>query len=231
MKQVKLFGLAALAALMAMAFSGVSSAIAQKTTVCGSDGTNCGGTHVHEVSVGKAKLLSSLPTIECNSLFLGDAESSEGVPLVINGHYTYTSCNNFCTLSEPAGTEFRLELLRTASELGAATGEGEVHVTCPFINCIYNGEGLEGHVLGPLTSSSANGNTVISGQETNKVSGSCPEAAFLDFTGTPLIATYIKAMICSEAGVNSGHFLSEGDGVECTNFHETKIGNYELELI
>jgi len=221
MNQLKMFGLAALAALMAMAFVGASSAMAEGTSLCSADESTCASgniiTHVHETSVGKAKLLSSLPTIECTALFLGDTLSGTDAPLVINGKFTYSSCNNFCTVTEVSGTEAKVEVLKTASELGAVTGEGEVHVSCPFINCTYNGEGLEGHALGPLTSSSENGNVNISGQETNKVSGSCPETAFLDITTTPLVKTYIALppMSCVEIRTGeSDHFLAVS-GNEC----------------
>jgi hypothetical protein len=197
-KQIKMFGLAALAALMAMAFVGASSAMATgSTALCATEASPCASpiTTIHETSVGKAKLLSTLPTIECNVLFSGTAANGGlGQPLVINGVFKYSSCNNFCTVEEVKGTEAKIEVLKTATELASVNGEGEVHVTCPFINCVYNGEGLEGDARGPLNSpASANGSVVISGQETNKVSGSCPEAAFLDITTTPLSATYISS--------------------------------------
>jgi len=196
-KPIKMFGLAALAALMAMAFVGASSAMASSTALCATEGATCASpiTHVHETSVGKAKLLSSLPTIECNALFLGDAVAGLASPVVINGKFTYSSCNNFCSVNEVTGTEAQVKILKeVGSELASVTGEGEVHVSCPFINCVYNGEGLEGDARGPLNSpASANGSVVISAQETNKVSGSCPESAFLDITTTPLSATYLSA--------------------------------------
>jgi hypothetical protein len=190
-KPIKMFGLAALAALMAMAFVGASSAMAESTTLCTGEGTGCGVTHVHEVSVGKGKLKSSLPTIECNVLFLGDALSGLAAPLVIHGQFTYTNCNNFCKVKEETANA-TIEVLKTASELGSVVGEGLVNVNCPFINCNYVGTGLEGHALGPLTSSQANGSVVLTEQNTEKESGSCPEEAFLTLTTTPLSATYIS---------------------------------------
>ena len=195
MKPIKMFGLAALAALMAMAFVGVSSAMATgSTALCASEQATCSSpvTHVHEVSVGKGVLKSSLPTIECNVLFLGDAlNSGLGNPLVIHGQFTYTSCNNFCKVKEETANA-TIEVLKTASELASVTGEGLVNVTCPFINCNYVGTGLEGHGLGPLTSSQANGSVVLTEQYTEKESGSCPEEAFLTLTTTPLSAPYIS---------------------------------------
>ncbi len=197
MKPIKMLGLAALAALLAMAFVGASSAMAEPTLLCSNDSeeTCTEVTHVHETSVGKAKLKSSLPTIECNALFLGDVVKNGTSPLVINGTFTYSSCNNFCSVKEENGPA-EIKVLRTASELSAVTGEGLVHVSCPFINCNYVGEGLEGHGLGPLTSSQANGSVVITEQGTEKESGSCPSEAFLTITTTPLSATYVKTHRC-----------------------------------
>jgi hypothetical protein len=198
-----MFGLAALAALMAMAFVGASSAMAEgNTALCKADENPCAAgnivSHIHEVSVGKGKLLSSLPTIECTVLFLGDAlKNAEGNalgnPLVIHGHFTYTSCNNFCSVSEPTGQDALISVLKLGTELADATGEGEVHVSCPFINCTYNGEGLNGHALGPLLVGSGNGQVKLEKQETHIVSGGCPEAAFLDLTTTPLEPVYISS--------------------------------------
>jgi hypothetical protein len=73
MKPIKMFSLTALAALMAMAFLGASLAMAEPTTLCSEDITECEPiTHVHEESVGHALILSSFTTVECEVLFLGD---------------------------------------------------------------------------------------------------------------------------------------------------------------
>src|SRR6185436_18150219 len=68
MKPIKMLGLTALAALMAMAFIGASSAMAEDTVLCSTDpATSCTEvTHVHETSVTKAKLLTSFLTVECD---------------------------------------------------------------------------------------------------------------------------------------------------------------------
>jgi hypothetical protein len=213
MKPIKMFVLT-LAALMAMAFVGASSTMAESTALCGVEESPCSEgnsiTHIHETSVGKAKLKSSLPTIECNVLFLGDSFlwwiEINGVrfvkaqrlanPLFIVGNFTYSSCNNFCSVKEENGPA-EIKVLKTGSELASLVppgsgGEGLIHVSCPFINCNYTGTGLEGHGLGPLTSSQPNGSVVITEQETEKESGSCPEEAFLTITTTPLSATYIS---------------------------------------
>ena len=64
MKSIKLFGLAALAAMMAMAFIGASSAMAETTQLCKVDEPLCAAgnvAHIHETTLsGKpAVLLSS----------------------------------------------------------------------------------------------------------------------------------------------------------------------------
>jgi hypothetical protein len=230
MKPIKMFGLAALAALLAMAFVGVSSAMAGSTRLCKTDESPCKAenavTHVHETSVGKGKLKSKLPTIECTVLFLGDTLEGDS-PLVIHGQFTYSSCNNFCKVKEetPNAT---IEVLRTASELASVTGEGLVNVNCPFINCDYVGTGLEGHGLGALTSTSANGNVVLTEQKTQKEEkGECPEEAFLTLTTTPLSATYISTqMLCVKQ--TNGLYKSAGDGVECKEDLKDKTGEWEL---
>jgi hypothetical protein len=90
MKPIKMFGLAALAALMAMVVIGAPSASAEVTGLCAEDASPCGSavTHVHEISVGHAKLLSSFATVECEALFLGEVVE-EGAPLIIEGTFTY----------------------------------------------------------------------------------------------------------------------------------------------
>src|SRR5262245_15304745 len=87
-KPIKMFGLAALLALMVMAFLGASSAMAETTALCETEAgpeNPCESmiTHVHETSVSKAKLLST-STVECDVLFLGDVQE-EGSPMIING--------------------------------------------------------------------------------------------------------------------------------------------------
>ncbi len=226
MRSIKMLSLAALAALLAMAFVGASSAMAEGTDLCSGETTPCEAIrHVHETSVGKGKLKSSLPTIECTVLFLGDAKA--GAPLVISGTFTYSSCNNFCTVKEENGPS-EIKVLRTATELANVTGEGLVHVSCPFINCNYIGEGLEGHGLGPLTSSSANGSVVLTERKTEKESGSCPEEAFLTLTTTPLKPTYIiksELHYCVDyERANSGYFLNS----TCTEEDSTRLGKYAL---
>jgi hypothetical protein len=208
-KPIKMLGLAALAALMAMAFVGASSAMASEPTSLCKEDPAVGGTglhavcpadkqftHVHDTTLTgkKATLLSSVINVECDVLFLGDVLSSLVEPpnkLVIHGHFTYTNCNSGCEVTEES-EDALIEVLKTAHELAEITGKGEVRVHCGiFINCVYNGTGLKGHGLGPLLSEELKGDIKISEQVTNRVSGFCPETAKLDILTTPLEHTYI----------------------------------------
>jgi hypothetical protein len=212
MKPIKMLGLTALAALMAMAFVGASSAMAETTALCKKDENPCSGgnliMHVHETTLSRAILLGS-PKVECSVLFLGVTASSyveiEGVliyqsqtlanPLQIVGKFTYTQCTNFCTVKEEGALLATIKVLKTGSELAAVTGESLINLSCPFgIECFYNGEGLEGHALGALTSGGT-GAVTLSEQETTKESGSgiCPEEGFLDITTHPSELTYISS--------------------------------------
>ena len=227
MRSIKMLSLAALAALLAMAFVGAGSAMAESTTLCSSEAETCEAiSHVHETSVGKGKLKSELPTIECTVLFLGDTEVGTSAPLVINGAFTYSSCNNFCTVKEENGPA-KLKVLRTGEELASVTGEGLVHVSCPFINCNYIGTGLEGHVKGPLKSTQANGEVSLTEQNTEKESGSCPEEAFLTLTTTPLEATYITTGLhyCVDYEHGNNGFYANS---HCTERATSQVKLYEL---
>jgi len=192
MKLFKTLGLAALAALMAMAFIGASSAMAEWTTLCPEESSECEPVeHVHEESVGHAKLLSSFATVECEVLFLGDTlEGGLGSPLKIHGTFTYTCLNN-CTATEENGPA-EIKVLKEGTELAKITGEGLVHVVCG-LNCRYNGVGLAGHGKGALSAANKKGEVTISGATVNKESGFlCPSTSKLDITTEPLEATYIS---------------------------------------
>lgn len=246
-KPIKMFGLAALAALLAMAFISASSAIAEPTALCTEDVETCSAgsriTHVHEVSVGKGKLLTSVATVECEVLFLGNVISPEatGAPLEIEGNFTYpeagceTTTGTKCEVKETS-TSALIEVLKTGHELAEVKGSAEVNAHCGgLINCTYNGEGLVGHGLGPLLSSSTNGNVNISEQTTNKTGGLfCPKTAKLDLTTTPLVQTRITRgaalkMACIHVGGTNGLWLGiNAAGTECTTKDGTYSGEYEL---
>jgi hypothetical protein len=205
MKLLKMFSLAALAALMGMAFIGVGSAMAENTALCrdmptiddeidGTDGV-CDDpiTHVHLTTLpgAKAIILTSVLNVECDVLFLGDVLALGAPQVIHSGVLTYSNCNNGCTVFQE-GTVL-LSVLKLGHELADVTSDGQKHVECgAFIDCKYNGTGLVGHALGPLLSSHLNGSVIISEQVLNKVGGAfCPATAKLDITLTPLTHTYI----------------------------------------
>ena len=196
MKAIKTLGLAVLGVLMAMALVGASSAMAESTQLCKDESSPCSSpsTSIHEVSIGKAVLESALPTIECNVLFMSTSVGELGTPQIVEGNVTYTACNNFCTVKEENGPSV-FKVLKTGEELVGVVGEGLVRVTCPFINCTYIGEGLEGHGLGALAAANWKGEVSIPEQELRKEAGGgeggCPEEAFLTVTLGSSQTTYI----------------------------------------
>jgi hypothetical protein len=197
-KAIKMIGLAALTALMAMAFVGATSASA--TTLCNTDTEPCGSatTEVHETSVGKAVLLTSIGNTECNVLFKSTSVGEGGgATQSVTGNFTYTNCvlgGSACTATEENGP-VKITVEKTGAETSNITGEGLVHVVCSgFIDCSYNGTGLHGTGKGPLVATQANGEVTLSEQETTKEAGGflCPKTSLLDITTTPLVKTYIK---------------------------------------
>lgn len=201
MKPTKMFGLAVLTALIAIASGSASVAMAENTVLCTADETPCAEEniieHTHLVSREPVKLLNGV-TVECDVLFLGTVEAGWFGRLIKKGSYTISNCTNGCTVNEENGpTEF--EVLREGTELASVTastgaGAGLLHVVCfGFINCRYVLSGLVGHSLGPLTSSEENGSVTYSEQTLSRESGSlCPSTTKLDLTTTPLVATYIS---------------------------------------
>jgi hypothetical protein len=231
MKPIKMFGLAALAALMAMAFVGSSSAMAEFTVLCSNDASgSCSViTHLHETTLSgaKAKLLTSILTVECDVLFLGDTTTEEGAPLIIEGNFTYSNCGS-CTVEEVGGLSIG-KILKLGHETADVIGEGEVHVNCNGLNCTYSSEELLGTGRGPLLSSETNGGGSIQEQVVKKVSGLfCPSTAKADATTTPLSPEYLKEMYCdAEAGgLYQGAFSSR----VCADHVGKPSGKFELVI-
>jgi hypothetical protein len=243
-KPLNMLGLLALAALMAMAFVGAGTAMAESTALCSEDlgegeGEICPEesiiTHVHETTGAGAPaiLKTNVITVKCDVLFLGE----------LSGHFTYTNCNGGCEVKEVSSSA-SIELLRLGHELADVGYEVEWNVQCGlFIDCTYSGEGLEGHALGPLLASTKNGQIRIEEQAVKKVSGSfCPKTAELSILTSPLSATYIEAeageeadehMVCIFVGTNRGHYLkaTPGKTTECEGTpHGGLVGSYELAV-
>src|SRR5436190_5832978 len=197
-----MFGLAVMAALMAMAFVSASSAMASSTALCNQDaaGGACPAghliSHMHKATLSgnKAVILSSVINVACDVLSLGDVISAGllGSPLQFTGETTYTNCNGGCTVTETEPVSG--DILRIGHERATWVTAGRWAIKCGFfINCEYDGEGLEGTIQGSLLSLETNGDDSIQEQELNKVSSGafCPVTAFLDISTTPLSATYI----------------------------------------
>jgi hypothetical protein len=201
-KAIKMIGLAALTALMAMAFVGASSAMAETTALCKADESPCAAgnlvTSVHEVSVGKEKYLTSFGTTECNVLFSSTSVGALSAPQILFGSFTYTNCTlggSSCTFTEESGPA-EIKVLKEGHETAKVTYEFLIHQKCgPSIDCSYNGVGLIGTAKGPLLSTQANGEVSLQEQALAKETGGflCPKTAKLDITTTPLTATYISS--------------------------------------
>jgi hypothetical protein len=206
----RLFGFAVMTVVALALFAVPSIAAAEQITLCQQDSAESScpeddvATHIHEATLSgeanQATLLSSVVNVKCDALFLGDTLGLSGKLLVIHGHFTYTNCKSGCIVTEEIEEgeegESSLEVSKTGHETAKIVGQGEVLVHCGFfIKCVYNGTGLEATAHGPLLSSETNGSASISGQETESVSGFCPEAAFLDLLLEPLEKIYIRESV------------------------------------
>jgi hypothetical protein len=197
-----MFGLAAFAAVAAMALVGATSAMATNTILCEEDSAGSGcpptalpeATHVHYTTLtgAKAELLSSIVNVKCAVLYLGNSLGL-AAPLVIHGNFTYSSCEteigSACTATELSSSAL-INVLKTGAETGTVTGKGEVLVECGIlIHCVYDGTGLAGAAQGSL----GNGHVTITKQTLNKVSGFlCPKTATLDILTGSLTSLYIR---------------------------------------
>jgi hypothetical protein len=206
MKPIKMLGLAALAALTAMAFVGASSAMAANTALCTVDESPCEAAnrvhHVHETTLSgaKATLLNWISNVLCDVLFLGDVTSANdlGSPLFIEGSFTYTNCvdekPNSCTVTEEKGPA-TVKVSKWANEQADAWYFSEMHVSCSGISCYYSTESiLLTSVKGPLLSFEQNGEMTTTNNGLTKIKGLlCPVETLLDMRTTPLTATYIAS--------------------------------------
>jgi hypothetical protein len=216
--------------VMAMAFVGTSSAMAESTTLCSTDpASSCTDiTHVHEASVGKATLLTSFGSVECNVLFLGNVTTAGVDPLTIEGTFTYTNCTfagSSCTATEENGPS-EIKVSKEGHEKGKVTGEGLVHLVCgSSIDCSYNGVGLAGAAKGPLLSTQANGEVTLSEQSTTKETGGflCPKSAKLDITTSPLTATYLSGLPSTSTSTSTTLKGGGKEGAEITVAEGSKV--------
>ena len=212
MKSIKLIGLVALSALIAMAFVGASTAMAETTALCKVDALNLSEgrcpagqliTHVHEATLNgePAVFLTSVGNVLCDVLFLGDTlESGLDTPLKSHGHFTLSFCvrhkifggTEACTVTE-VSTDALIEVLKEGHETAKVGVNNEVSVKCgSVINCTYDGENLIGTAKGPLLSKMLNGDVIFENQTLHHSGGAfCPETGKLHLRMTPLEHTYI----------------------------------------
>jgi hypothetical protein len=210
-----MFGLAAIAAVAAMAFVGASSAMAENTSLCTEDvavGTACPSgklaLHVHfetqKLSGGvlvpaKNKLLNPILTVECVGLFLGDVTNATllGAPLTVLGNLSYSSCTAGCAVTESSPDGVISVLREGGEELGKVTGTGfKVLVNCGLstLHCVYDGQGLVGDGLGALIAGHTG--AVKFNEAVVHSTGEgllCPSEAKLDANFLPLEALYIRS--------------------------------------
>jgi hypothetical protein len=201
-----MLGLAAVAAIAAMAFLGTAGASASSLYIalCTVDQLECPTAniikHIHETDSAALLLNDITGYIVCTGLFLGDVLTANGLghlTLTISGKFTYSGCETKggaeCEAKELGGP-VNITVHKTADELAAVTGEGEVLVDCSTTpHCVYNGKGLKGEALGALHFK-PNGTVHTNEAVVNKVSGFfCPTTSKLDVLYVPLAVTYIKS--------------------------------------
>jgi hypothetical protein len=195
-----MFGLAAVAAVAAMAFIGASSASATfSTALC----TEASGTlacpagklasSVHFVAKDPL-LLTTLVNVLCKeALFSGTVENSGLLatapePLGISiGELKYIECETTTKIACTIKTEHLglLDLLKTAADLGTLVdlplggSYTEVKVVCgSVINCTYKGENLTGHALSATATTT--GHVTYSNSPVTKTGGIlCPSESKL----------------------------------------------------
>jgi hypothetical protein len=199
---IKRLGLATLTALTAMAFAGAGTAMAESTALCDEDpGTGqfevCPVGHLvtqlHEVNLSgsKEKMLFGIITVECDVLFQGTATEELRTPQRFSGAYTYSNCNNGCTVEEVSSPSF-IEILKEGYEKDKITILFEVRVNCGAMDCLYGGL-LKGKGGGPLFTLEANGEIAVEEERIVRTGGGmlCQASAFLDLRTTPLTKRYV----------------------------------------
>jgi hypothetical protein len=186
MRLIKMVGLAGVVAVVATAFVGASSAMANGPTVlCKVNEDPCAANEtkeVHFTSVGEPTLVTTVPslTIKCaSSLAVGTVEDL-GTPTGITlTELTWTNCSSnqgACTVeTEAPGL---LDVLKTAANLGTAKALGtEVKVTCgAVISCVFGGADTAGlTVEGALhNGGTSHGKLNAPGIAVPKKKGLCP---------------------------------------------------------
>jgi len=131
----------------------------------------------------------------CEVSFLGDVVEGSGLPLLLEGQFSYTNCASGCSITEESA-HTTLAVSKLGHETANVTGEGEFHAVCEStsIDCYFDWKGLALTAKGPLLATEKNGELSVLTAELHQVKGSiCPETVKLDITLNPSSATYITS--------------------------------------
>ncbi len=236
MRLVKMLGLAAIAAVVAMAFVGATSASA--TNLCNShSAVTCEegqeASSVSMVNEGVGTLLTDLVNVLCLTI------SASGTPLADSqtihiSSLSFTNCGTKATHENckvsVLGDLPLVNLFNTGLDAGTIVGtDGEILVNCDNIDifgidihCVYDGTGLEFPV--------GNQHLTADNTQVDKISGSlCSEESYLDgllettanryvlwapFLDTALCKEH-KGKVCEDDKlVTAVHFVAKNQGVE-----------------
>ncbi len=155
MRPIKMFRLAALAAVAAMAFVGATSASATNTQLCKVHtslacpaGEGTASHHMVLVSGSVGKLLGEAINVLCLDILIDATPLGLANPQSIHTlSFTFTGCgtgsaHNNCTVTVQ---ELALaDLLKTGLEEGVLTfTNGRIRTQCPGMDCVYDGAGME----------------------------------------------------------------------------------------
>jgi len=161
MKYLKMFGLAAVAAMALMAFAGAGSASATSLTCTDASGNkvDCGKRAIEaSVEGGTIKLTAGGVTITCvNGVVKGNVENAGGSTETVSGKTTevsFTNCPSCSTVEVTNGTlEIHTDIEGVTNGNGTLTGSGfTAHLVCFGITCNYiTGNNKD---IGTLTGSS-----------------------------------------------------------------------------
>jgi hypothetical protein len=202
-----MFGLAAVAAVAAMALVGATSAMATSTQACSNDtanaaptATECGRvTSSHFESVGHLKLVTKAGfvtvTIECDALLAATLPNTLASPLTTStATLTYSNCLNGCSATVIANGSVSTLNTSVANETSDVTAAGfEVLAECSGLHCVYDAVSLVGKGLGPLKTASGFDEVTYTNAEAHKVEGTlCPETSKLSGVFRDLTKTYLR---------------------------------------
>ena len=172
MRLIKMFGLAAVVAVVAMAFVGASSASATSTQLCDNhSGLTCSAGHAvssHHLVLASGtvgRLLAAIGILCLGILILVSAGALGSPQTVSSTSQTYSGCgtgsaHNNCTVTTPTGQNPAFDLLKTGLDAGTLTStSGQVRLVCSNLglDCLYDTAGMEftvggGHLTAEETS-------------------------------------------------------------------------------